>query len=228
MSRFSRRDPVKEPAVVIIIFTEGEKTEPQYLEMFKEIHVEPFVKRSVFDLKIISGVGIPITVVDRATQELENLQGPLSKKDSVWVMFDRDEHPKFEEAKNKARSKGIHLAVSNPCFEVWGIYHYRDWQSFIERDQCQKELGKLCPNYNQGSGKTFADQDVIEDKCYDAIKRAEKSLDSRKREGNPEGNPSTSIHCLIKKILSKVKELKNTMKNRNPKNRLKEPLCPQP
>lgn len=210
MSRFSRRAPVKEPATIIIVCTEGEKTEPQYLEMFKKIHVEPFVKRSVFDLKIISGVGVPMTVVDRAIQELEDLQGPLSREDSVWVMFDKDEHPRFQEAKRTARSKGVHLAVSNPCFEIWGIYHYQDWQSEIERHLCQKKLEELCSSYNRRLGKIFANEDIIKNKYRDAIENAEKSLDSRRQEDNPEGNPSTSVHCLIKTILSKVEELNDT------------------
>ena len=210
MKRLSRRAPVREPATIIIVFTEGEKTEPQYLEMFKKIHVEPFVKRSVFDLKIISGVGVPITVVDRAIQELEDLGGPLSREDSVWAMFDKDEHPKFQEAKRTARSKGVHLAVSNPCFEIWGIYHYQDWQSEIERHPCQKKLEKLCSGYSRKSGKTFANEDIIKNKYRDAIENAEKSLNSREEEGDPEGNPSTSVHCLIKTILSKVEELKDT------------------
>ena len=210
MSRFSRRAPARELATIIIVFTEGEKTEPQYLEMFKKIHVEPFAKRSVFDLKIISGVGVPMTVVNRAIQELQGLQKSLSREDSVWAMFDRDEHPKFEEAKNKARNTGVHLAASNPCFEVWGIYHYRDWQGPIERHQCQNALEQLCPSYDKRCGKTFIDKDVIKEKCSDAIERAERSLDLREREGNPEGNPSTSVHCLIKTVLSKVEKLKDT------------------
>ncbi len=212
MSRFSRRAPIKEPATIIIVCTEGEKTEPQYLEMFKEIHVKPLGK-SVFNLEIISCASVPMTVVNRAIQEIQQ-QGPLSRENSVWAMFDRDDHPKFKEAKDKARKKGVHLAVSNPCFEIWGIYHYRDWQGPINRDQCQKELERLCPSYNRKSGKIFADQNVIKYNCLDAIKRAENSLDSREREGNSEGNPSTSVHCLIGKILSKIAELEGISKNR--------------
>ena len=208
MSRFRRRASIKEPATIVIVVTEGEKTEPRYIEMFKRIHVQPHVRRSVFDLKVISGVGVPKTVVDRAIQEREDLQGPLSREDSVWAMFDRDEHPGFQEAKNKARSKGVCLAVSNPCFEIWGIYHYEDCQRHIERDECQKKLEELCPSYNKKSGKNFANDDIIKDKYRDAIARAEKSLNSRRKERNLEGNPSTNVHHLIEKILSKVEELR--------------------
>ena len=216
MKRFNRRAPVKGPATIITVFTEGEKTEPGYLEAFKKIHVEPFVKRSIFDLKIISGVGVPMTIVNCAIQELENLQGPFSGNDSVWAMFDRDKHPEFEEAKAKARNKGVRLAVSNSCFEVWGIYHYEDWQRHIERDRCQKELERLCSSYKKKSGKTFVDHDAVKDKYRDAIERAKKSLKSREEEGDPEGNPSTSVHYLMEEILSKVEELTGTTENQAP------------
>ena len=208
MSRFRRQPPAKEPGTIMIVVTEGEKTEPGYLKAFRKIHVLPHIKKSVFKLRIIPGIGVPKTVVDRAIQELEDLQGPLSGKDSVWAMFDRDEHPEFREAKDKARSKGVHLAISNPCFEIWGIYHYQDWQGPIERDQCQKELERLCPSYNRKSGKVFIDHDAIKNKYRDAMRRAKESLDSRKREGDPEGNPSTSVYLLMEEILSKVEELK--------------------
>ena len=113
----------------MIVVTEGKNTEPRYLEAFKRIHVQPRVGRLVesdFRLEIISGAGVPMTVVDRAIQKRQDLQGSLSREDSVWAMFDRDDHPKFEEAKRKARDNKVCLAVSNPCFEIWGIYHYED------------------------------------------------------------------------------------------------------
>ena len=211
MKRFSlrRRGPVKDPATIIAVVTEGEKTEPLYLETFKKTLPRELVFR--LELEIVRGVGVPMTVVNRAIKKLKNLkdsQKSLSEKDSVWAMFDRDKHPKFEEAKRKARSEGIGLAVSNPCFEIWGIYHYQDWQGHIERDQCQKELERLCPSYNRKSGKVFIDRDAIKNKYRDAMRRAKESLDSRKREDKPEGNPSTSVYLLMEEILSKVEELK--------------------
>lgn len=42
------------------------------------------------------------------------------------------------------------------------------------------------------------------------LKERIKSLNSRKEEGDLEGNSSTSVYCLIEAILSKVKKLKNT------------------
>ncbi|MYA90206.1 MAG: RloB domain-containing protein [Synechococcus sp. SB0663_bin_10] len=64
----------------MIVVTEGKKTEPRYLEMFKRIHVLPHIGKSIFNLRIIPGIGVPMTVVDRAIQELQALQEPLSGK----------------------------------------------------------------------------------------------------------------------------------------------------
>ena len=98
----------------MIVVTEGEKTEPRYLELFKKIHVQPHVRKSVFDLRVISGIGVLKTVVGRAIQELQGLQRLPNQGSAVWAMFDRDDHPEFKEAKDKAKNKGVHLAVSNP------------------------------------------------------------------------------------------------------------------
>ena len=41
------------------------------------------------------------------------------------------------------------------------------------------------------------------------LKERIKSLNSRKEEGDLEGNSSTSVYCLIEAILSKIKKLKD-------------------
>ncbi|MXW39649.1 MAG: RloB domain-containing protein [Synechococcus sp. SB0668_bin_15] len=214
MTSWRRRAPVKEPAAVMIVVTEGEKTELRYLEVFRKIHVEPFARELGFRLEIVSGTGVPMTVVNCAIQKRQSLQRFLRKEDSVWAMFGRDDHPEFKEAKRKARDKGVYLAVSDPCFEIWGIYHYRDCQGLIGRDQCQKRLEELCSSYDRKSGKIFADEDAIKNKYRDAIIRAERSLNLREQEDNPEGNPSTRVHCLIKGILSTVEDLVHSNSNR--------------
>lgn len=124
-------------------------------------------------------------------------------------MFDRDNHLRFDEAKHKAREQGVRLAVSVPCFEIWGIYHYQDYDAPVGRRECQKELEELDENYNKDRGKFFADKDVIKDKYRDAVNRAERSLTSRAEEGNPEGNPSTSVHLLTEEILRLVQLIRS-------------------
>ena len=68
-----RKDSSQDPATIIIVCTEGENTEPRYLDVFKKIYVTPFVPKSRFNLTVISNAGVPMTVVDRAIEELRNL-----------------------------------------------------------------------------------------------------------------------------------------------------------
>ena len=101
-----------------------------------------------------------------------------------------------------AHGNGIQLAISNPCFELWGILHYQECDAPLDRHECQRKLGELCSSYSNKKGKIFDDPEVIESKYQDAVGRAENSLTRRREEGNPEGNPSTTVHHLTEHILS--------------------------
>ncbi|PSL01019.1 RloB-like protein [Murinocardiopsis flavida] len=46
--------------------------------------------------------------------------------DEVWVVVDVDDHATLDEALQKGRQADIPIVVSNPCFEIWLIWHYED------------------------------------------------------------------------------------------------------
>ena len=178
------------------VATEGVLTEPEYLKVFSRIHGD----KSARVVPVRVG-GDPRAVVERAIEELEkSKRDRLATRDSVWAMFDRDIHHRFDEARNLARGNGLRLAISNPCFELWGILHYQDQNAPLERRECQRELGKLCPSYNAGGGKVFGDREVIEQRYPVAVERASLSVKRRDEEGEPGGNPSTTVHLLTEFI----------------------------
>ena len=184
------------PAMRIVVVTEGESTEPSYLWAFSRIYGNKTVR-----LRPIGGVGDPRAVVDRAIAERDEARrDPFGARDSFWAMFDRDDHHRFHEAVNLARGNSISLAISNPCFELWGIFHYEDQDAPIHRHQCQRRLGELCQDYLPRANKVFNDTDVIEGRYCDALARGERSLVRREEEGDPGGNPSSSVHCLTEFI----------------------------
>ena len=100
--------------------------------------------------------------------------------------------------------KGIGLAVSNPCFELWGLFHYRDQEAPLDRHECQRMLEELCPGYEKRGRKSFGDTQVIEQHYGDALGRAQRALENRSIEGDREGNPSTTVHCLTEQLLQAV------------------------
>ena len=194
--RIARRPAARPPAARIVVATEGVSTEPEYLKVFSRVHGD----RSVRVVPIRVG-GDPRTVVERAIEESEkSKRDRLATRDSVWAMFDRDNHKRFDEARDLARGNDIRLAISNPCFELWGILHYQEQNAPLERKECQRKLGKLCPDYNAGAGKVFGDREAIERRYSVAVERASLSVKRREEEGAPRGNPSTTVHLLTEFI----------------------------
>lgn len=196
LSKLSRRPGTRTPAARIVIVTEGQRTEPEYLKNFAIIHSAKTVE------VIPIGIGgEPKAVVRRAIDELRRAnKDSLGRRDSVWAVFDRDEHPRFYEAKDLASAHGVRLALSNPCFELWGIFHYRDWDASVDRHECQRILEEYCSTYSASGSKLFIDQEAIRKNHPSAVERGKRSLIRRREEGNPEGNPSTAMHLLTKHI----------------------------
>ena len=192
----SRKPATRPPAARIVIVTEGQKTEPEYLKNFARIHGAKTVE------VIPIGIGgEPKAVVRRAIDVLRRVnKDSLGGRDSVWAVFDRDEHPRFYEAKDLASAHGIQLAISNPCFELWGIFHYQDRDAFVDRHECQRILAEHCSTYSASGSKLFIDQEAIRKNHPSAVERGKRSLIRRKEEGNPEGNPSTAMHLLTEHI----------------------------
>lgn len=194
--KLSRRPATRTPAARIVIVTEGQRTEPEYLKNFARIHSAKTVE------VIPIGIGAePKAVVRRAVDELQKVKkDPLRRHDSVWAVFDRDEHQRFYEAKDLASAHGVRLALSNPCFELWGIFHYRDWDASVDRHECQHILEEHCSTYSSSGSKLFIDQEAIRENHYSAVERGKKSLIRRREEDDPEGNPSTAMHLLTEHI----------------------------
>ena len=199
----SRRAAIARPAVLFIVVTEGEVTEYEYLKAFGRV----FGHRAV-RLDLIRGVGDPRAVVERAIAEKTVLvEEAVTVNDSVWAVFDRDAHERFAEAGDMAKANRIAVAKSNPCFELWGIFHYRDYDAPIERHDCQKVLEQLCETYDRRRNKNFASKELIQGSYGEAVDRAESSLVRRAAEGAPGSSPSTSVHCLtehFRRVVSKV------------------------
>ncbi|MCD4727615.1 MAG: RloB family protein, partial [Pirellulales bacterium] len=118
--------------------------------------------------------------------------------DSVWCVFDIDDHPKVAEAKVTARDNNIDLAISNPCFEIWLLLHFRDNPGMQHRDEIGQLLKKHVPGYNK-----TVDYDKYSNGYSQAVTRAER-MDRAAIEANePERNPTTGVYKLTELIRTK-------------------------
>jgi RloB-like protein len=196
-SRSLRRRPAfRNPKVKITAVCEGKLTEPQYIHAMAR-HCGALV---AIELVVEKGAGVPLSVVDRAIEIWRSRsKDSFERNDQVWVVFDRDEHPKFIEAIAKAESVGISVAYSNPCFELWLVLHYQDHDRPVGRDDIQKTLRTLMPGYDPNRSKQALFHEIC-DASERAEARAELMERRRDEERNAKGNPSTSVFKLTREI----------------------------
>lgn len=131
--------PVKKTVVVVC---EGTTTEPQYIEA---LAAEPEVRHvAAVDLRLEAADEgeVPLTLVRRAIAIERRAKKEGGEVDEIWCVFDVEwprNHPNLREAMTLAESNGIHLAVSNPCFEIWLILHFKDAAGFLLNDEVRRE-----------------------------------------------------------------------------------------
>lgn len=140
-----------------------------------------------------------------ATKAAAEAKPPGRKRDSfeehdqIWAVFDKDDHPRFDEAVRLCEEKRVGVARSNPCFEVWLILHRADYDRPDHRDDVQTHLRSLCPEYDPGKGK-LTDCRRLLGNLNEALHRARVQLNRRLNEGAAFGPPSTTVVDLIEAI----------------------------
>ena len=197
--RPARPKPFKDPKPVILIVTEGEVTEPEYLNGFARATKNPRVR-----IEVRGGVGVPKTIVefakDRKIEAEEQARGAKDdnlRYDKVWCVFDFDEHPNIPDAKQMARDNGMELAMSNPCFELWLWLHFADQPGMQDRRDLKRMMKQHIPNYNKHV-------DYLDYAAgYDAAHRRASRLDENAKLDDDEGrNPTTGVWRLTESICS--------------------------
>jgi hypothetical protein len=190
-----RRAPSRKPLPRILIVCEGTKTEPGYFDDLRRVY------RRVVELELSPG-GVPKTLVERAVEmksEAEHMAKAAKDEnlsyDEVWCVFDVDDHPKVDDAKQQARGNGIKLAVSNPCFELWVLLHFQEQTAHISRAKLRAVCRKHLPDYE----KDLPIARLTPQYEY-AASRARKLDDWQQQQGRKEANPSTGVYRLTEAI----------------------------
>jgi hypothetical protein len=143
-SSLTRRVAIRRPRKTLVIFCEGEQTEPIYLEALKQ---QPEVRNvASVDLRIEAKHGVPETLVAAAIEARDKSIDEEGEVDEFWCVFDVEwprNHPRLHEAVNKARDNSVKLAISNPCFELWLILHHERHGSWLDNDDARRLRRRL-------------------------------------------------------------------------------------
>lgn len=174
----------------ILVVTEGEKTEPQYLlKLAQDLRVSMY-------LRILPSDGsAPSSIVDYAQQIFlfgEKGRGrhrALPKSyDEVYMLFDRDEHTSYKAAlqkvkdiapnlKNNFKKRIIFEALpSNPCFELWFVLHYQEVTNLPERNDLFEKLKAKWDRYEKNDPTIYErTKEFIDEACKRAHAMNKKS-----------------------------------------------------
>ncbi|MEU6584137.1 RloB family protein [Nocardia sp. NPDC046763] len=180
------------------VYCEGEATENNYL-----IHWYRRYRDRIIVSIAEHGETSPLQIVQRAAREKkrdekEQSRGKGDAFDEYWCVFDVDEHPFVPEALQTARDNGIHIALSNPCLELWFMLHFDNQQAWIHRHDAQK-----CSEGHLGCKKrlTPAALTALDEKIEHAKKRAIELDKKHLLDGTTlPANPSTGMWKLIDEI----------------------------
>jgi len=128
----------------IVIASEGENTEPQYFqELAKKnsrISVVSLVRAEEDKSK-----SAPKYVLQQL-RDFKRNEAPR-KHDELWMVVDVDQWENLAEIVNRCEAEGYHPAVSNPCFELWLLLHFRSLEEYTaEESQRLLENKKVAKN----------------------------------------------------------------------------------
>lgn len=196
--RSGRRAPFREPRPRILVVCEGANTEKQYFEQFARFH-----RNSLVEVIVEGGKGVPLTVVrvakerkDRASSEARRKDDAFLEYQSVWCVFDVDDHPSVPEARVMAADNGIELAISNPCFELWLLLHHRECPGESHRHRIQTMLKAHVKGYDK-----HVDFDDYSSGYPMAVRRAGSLDQLAESMGEPGRNPTTGVYRLTERII---------------------------
>lgn len=140
-------------------------------------------------------------ILKKARMHMDSLGININDGDRVALVMDLDLIYSVEDVirmENECRKRGIELYVSNPCFEVWLLLHFRRF----DRPSNPKDLIVFMSEVLGGEYVKSKLLEWDEDKVRRAITNANSIYGEHFTNKNcAERNPSTTVYQLVKGLL---------------------------
>lgn len=209
-----------------LIYSEGTKTEPLYVESFsKRINNSNNRGEGLFQTKYKSSAHT-IDLIHRAEKDVQKRMKKGETIDCVWIFFDKDSFDDFDKAcqliedkNNKehrnafgelADSNNItwHSCWSNECFELWIYLHFENLESAISRKLYIDKINKFIRTKgfkNETYSKNKKDLLKFLVKVNASFELADRLAENKDPgEGKIKPNPSTGIYNFQKRFLKYI------------------------
>lgn len=178
MARKRRPSKGKKINPTFFVFCEG-KTEQAYVNFLKRHFRLPSIQ-----------IHSRVSRNKITAQYIKNYKKdkPQHEKDRDFLMYDLDA-PKILDRLKKI--EGPVLLVSNPCLEVWFLFHFKNHKAQCDPDFCEREIRNRNRVYQKGDLSTRLEE-KLSSKMDQAVAHA-KALESFQ-------NPSSTVYLLIEAL----------------------------
>ena len=193
-----RRKIIKKPEMkYYLIVTDTEATERCYFEGLRRNL--PLDVQTKLRIEIVDGIKTKKLVEECKMRAAYDAQYRMP-----WIVFDRDQVTNFDAIIAEAKNNGIHVAWSNPCFEIWLLAYFGSMPVLLESQRCCSEFGRV---YEMQTGRKYRKSDVslYERVCKNgdeegALRLAERRLEQHRKEAKKKPSemcPATTVHELV-------------------------------
>lgn len=198
-SEKKRGSSVRRQKPLLLLITEGKNvTEKQYFKQFQK-------QQSSYNIRILTpgSATDPEKMWKTLERHWKEYDLSYDRGDRGCVVLDLDcNEGKARLIKElEMESKIAKFIVSNPCFEIWFLLHFRySTHSFSDGKELIKELRKLIPGYE----KNLEVAGILSDKLETAMANAQKLTDYYTEMGcqwpSVDCNPRTDVPEVIAEI----------------------------
>jgi len=210
LSRTNRFNKKERNAGKIVIYTEGNVTEPEYLNDWIRAFaiknkLNPNKVKTWFEIVPSNNESEPLKIVENL---IEDKSPKTSKLDKFYAVFDEDDRSvkgkdkeNYQSAFKIAGENHINVICSNRSVELWAVLHFSDATPMTQKD-LEKELKKFMPQYNSGKNKRFDFVTMVTQGNEDNAIRRAKALrkNNETSSGDWKVRPSTNFDELIEEM----------------------------
>ncbi|KIM06661.1 MAG: hypothetical protein KU38_12520 [Sulfurovum sp. FS08-3] len=196
-NKTKRKTKNKSESKAVLIALEDTKSSRYYFE--KLIHYKGLSGKVVFVEHIGTNPKKVLEAIKKHKKENPNIQF-----EKEWIVIDRDSFSKddFKGTIEEARQKGICVAFSNECYELWILLHFESVNAHTSREDLKSRLNqifreKFGKEYSKASADVYA---LIIGQQQTAIDNAKKLVKQHYRDYGKidiEKNPITMIYQLV-------------------------------
>ena len=195
-----RREAFRD-ARLIVIASEGKDTERIYFKALAKEYTNPRVHVHILERSVDEQNNSSPEHVLKQLNDYKS-QYELEADDELWLVVDKDRWTEAmisRVATECLQEVAMHMALSNPCFEIWLLLHVKDQKSSISSDAVINELKRSVHVWKSYSKSTFTETQkaFLNLNTEVAIARAKELPEFE--------NPSTGVYKLIEMLKKDVR-----------------------